>query len=157
MFSLICAWINGWVNNREAGDLRRHRTHHDVTLMLCLKTFRRVPEPRRYGTMLSTSDQYRRGSSGFTGRGAINFPSKAGNAVTPKDIVEIDLNQTTREHCTDNSTVYLPVCSGQQQRKIKPPQYWPFERGINRSTMVSPYKWTIIRKAYRCRAVSFEQ
>ena len=20
MFSLICAWINGWVNNREAGD-----------------------------------------------------------------------------------------------------------------------------------------
>ena len=30
---LICAWINGWVNNREAGDLRRHRTHYDVTVM----------------------------------------------------------------------------------------------------------------------------
>ena len=27
MFSLICVWINGWVNNREAGDLRRHRAH----------------------------------------------------------------------------------------------------------------------------------
>ena len=26
-------WINSWVNNREAGDLRRHRAHHDVTLM----------------------------------------------------------------------------------------------------------------------------
>ena len=25
MFSLICVWINGWVNNREAGDLRRYR------------------------------------------------------------------------------------------------------------------------------------
>ena len=25
MFSLICAWINGWVNNCEAGDLRRQR------------------------------------------------------------------------------------------------------------------------------------
>ena len=25
MFSLICAWINRWVNNRETGDLRRHR------------------------------------------------------------------------------------------------------------------------------------
>ena len=25
MFSLICARINGWINNREAGDLRRHR------------------------------------------------------------------------------------------------------------------------------------
>ena len=23
----------GWVNNGEAGDLRRHRTHHDVTVM----------------------------------------------------------------------------------------------------------------------------
>ena len=33
-FSLICAWINGWVNNREAGDLGRHRTHYDVTEML---------------------------------------------------------------------------------------------------------------------------
>ena len=29
-FSLICAWINVWVNNREAGDLRRHRAHYDV-------------------------------------------------------------------------------------------------------------------------------
>ena len=33
MFSLICAWMNGWVNNREAGDLRRHRAHYDVTVM----------------------------------------------------------------------------------------------------------------------------
>ena len=33
IFSLICAWINGWVNNREAGDLRRHRAHYDVTVM----------------------------------------------------------------------------------------------------------------------------
>ena len=33
MFSLICARINGWVNNREAGDLRRHRGHYDVNVM----------------------------------------------------------------------------------------------------------------------------
>ena len=33
MFSLMCAWINGWVNNREAGDLRCHRVHCDVTVM----------------------------------------------------------------------------------------------------------------------------
>ena len=30
----ICAWINGRVNNREAGDLRRHRAHYDATVML---------------------------------------------------------------------------------------------------------------------------
>ena len=33
MFSLICSWINGWVNNHEAGDLRRHRAHYDVTVI----------------------------------------------------------------------------------------------------------------------------
>ena len=32
-FLLICVWINGWVNNRKAGDLRRHRRHYDVTVM----------------------------------------------------------------------------------------------------------------------------
>ena len=34
MFSLICVWINGLVNNREAGDLRRHRAHYDVSVMI---------------------------------------------------------------------------------------------------------------------------
>ena len=34
MFSLICAWINLWVNNREAGDLRRYRAHYDVIVMI---------------------------------------------------------------------------------------------------------------------------
>ena len=34
MFSLICAWINEWVNNREAGDLRLHRGHYDVNVMV---------------------------------------------------------------------------------------------------------------------------
>ena len=34
MFSLICAWIKGWVNNREAGDLRHHRVHYDVIVMV---------------------------------------------------------------------------------------------------------------------------
>ena len=34
MFSLICVWINDWVNNREAGDLRRCRVHYDVIVMI---------------------------------------------------------------------------------------------------------------------------
>ena len=33
MFSLICAWVNGWVKNHEAGDLRRSSSHYDVTVM----------------------------------------------------------------------------------------------------------------------------
>ena len=33
MLSFICAWINGWINNRKAGDLRCYRAHCDVTVM----------------------------------------------------------------------------------------------------------------------------
>ena len=36
MFCLICIWINGWVNNSEAGDLRCHCTHYDVIIMVRL-------------------------------------------------------------------------------------------------------------------------
>ena len=34
MFSLICVWINNWVNNRETGDLRRYRATYDVIVMI---------------------------------------------------------------------------------------------------------------------------
>ena len=33
MFSLICGWMNSWVNNHEAGDLTHIRAHYDVTVM----------------------------------------------------------------------------------------------------------------------------
>ena len=33
MFALICTWTNSWANNRDAGDLRGHRSHYDVTVM----------------------------------------------------------------------------------------------------------------------------
>ena len=39
MFTLICARINGWVNNRKAGDLRRLRAHYDVIVMRRVKIY----------------------------------------------------------------------------------------------------------------------
>ena len=33
MFTFICVWIN----NREAGDLRRYRDHYDITLMSSMR------------------------------------------------------------------------------------------------------------------------
>ena len=33
IFSLICAWTNGWSHNGDAGDLKRHCAHDDVTVM----------------------------------------------------------------------------------------------------------------------------
>ena len=44
VFSLICVWVSGWVNSREAGDLRRYRAHYDVTAMcLYLTTAKHSP------------------------------------------------------------------------------------------------------------------
>ena len=34
IFSLICAWINTWVNNHEPGDLRCHRPHYYVIVTI---------------------------------------------------------------------------------------------------------------------------
>ena len=57
MFSLICVWINDWVNNREAGDLRRYRGQYDVTVMTFAKTliWRVTPSPQ------ATSSRKRKG------------------------------------------------------------------------------------------------
>ena len=50
MFSLICAWINGWLNNREAGDLRRHRAHYNVTVLY--QELMRFQNPIKMGVTL---------------------------------------------------------------------------------------------------------
>ena len=42
IFSLVCAWTNGWANNRDARDLRRPRAHNDVTVM-SMSSRRRIP------------------------------------------------------------------------------------------------------------------
>ena len=34
---LMCVWIYGYVNNREAGDLRHYRAHYDVSVMVLLE------------------------------------------------------------------------------------------------------------------------
>ena len=43
MFSLICVWTNGWVNNRGAGDLRRYRDHYDVIVMYSFMVWKQFP------------------------------------------------------------------------------------------------------------------
>ena len=63
MFSLICVWINGRVNNREAGDLRRYRDHYDVIVtivqavlgvLLCYVWLAALRYCSRTGTNIST-------------------------------------------------------------------------------------------------------
>ena len=52
MFSFISAWINGWVNNHEAGNSRRHRANYDGIAMahllrvaLAVQATSSTPEP----------------------------------------------------------------------------------------------------------------
>ena len=49
MLSLICVWINGWVNNRKAGDLRRYRAYYDV-IVISQQRKRRFHEYTAYFT-----------------------------------------------------------------------------------------------------------
>ena len=55
MFFFICIWINGWVNNREAGDFRHYGAHYDITLIMLWEVLRRKsfskssPCPRQRG------------------------------------------------------------------------------------------------------------
>ena len=51
MFSSICAWINNWANNREAGDLRRHRGHYDVIVMIGYKLNAHIHMNKYFQTM----------------------------------------------------------------------------------------------------------
>ena len=53
MFPLICTRINGWVNNGEAGDMRRYRAHYDVTVMKL--TF---DERQKYPSVAATDENY---------------------------------------------------------------------------------------------------
>ena len=57
-------WIKGWVNSREAGDLRRHRAHYDVIVMTaasliylvfwCISAWRRVSGCKWESAVIST-------------------------------------------------------------------------------------------------------
>ena len=57
MFSWIWAWTNGWVNNRHAGDLRHHRAHYDVTIMIVTVPSWSSEALRRQKTMLVICSQ----------------------------------------------------------------------------------------------------
>ena len=43
MFSFTCAWIYGWKSNRKAVDFRRHRAHHEATVMKIQNGFQLQP------------------------------------------------------------------------------------------------------------------
>ena len=132
MFSLICVWINGCVDNREAGDLRRHRAHYDVIVMMVLfwyeqKLFLRLPYP------LCPLSIYGWARSQPTNQDVTSFFSRC--AILH------------RAHGQKTDPAYLPVPCWitrlvyDDVMKWKHfSRYWPFVRGIHRRPVNSPHK-----------------
>ena len=57
-FFYICAWINDWVNNGEACDLRRHSPHYDVTVMVFQKEGSQLHAPSHCRKMMKIGIYY---------------------------------------------------------------------------------------------------
>ena len=56
MFSLICARIYGWIHTLEADDLRRHRYHYDIIVMLLQRRMSfMASQIRTYSSLSSTA------------------------------------------------------------------------------------------------------
>ena len=62
MSSLICALTNDGANNRNAGDLRRHRAHYDVIVMLCNDS---VLSARKFKNVAGIAHTHSQGHQGF--------------------------------------------------------------------------------------------
>ena len=71
MFSLICTWTNGWINNRDADDLRRHRAHYDVTEMYTTILFRSTGSTEN----LNCTNQHGPIQQGINNRPLVGYPN----------------------------------------------------------------------------------
>ena len=176
MFSLICAWTNGWVNNRDAGDFRRHRDHYGFPVM-----------NKKTSTLRNTGPLW--GNSPVSG----GFPSQRANIfritdplweeftghrrVTRSFDVFFDLRlnkrlskQSRRRWFQTQSRSLWRHCN--EQENINAPQYWPFVREFtsdrwipltkghrwpvvslrkgHRRLVDSPHKLLVMRKAFPC-------
>ena len=154
MFSLICAWMNGWVNNREAGDLRRPRTHFDVTVMLATL---QEPTSRLHGyiyftvfflfftskKLLENFFHYFDFFVKIGWRNLVRTPSPSGALQwrhDRRDSVSNHQPRLFRRRSKKTSKLRVTgLCAGNSQWKHFL-CYWPFVRGILQSPVVSPHK-----------------
>ena len=161
-FSLICVWINDWVNNREAGDLRCHRGHYDVNVMcdyffpswyrfdehfaMFLWKFQwsnfykilhmpRKLHVRNFVVILRSKKQSQQNGFFYL---CFNYGEK---------LHYIDLIMgAVASQITSLTIVYSTVYSGADQRKHQSSASLAFVRGIHRWPVNSPHKWPVTRR-----------
>ena len=123
IFFFICAWINGWVNNPEAGDLRRHRAHCDVRVMVS----QLHPD---YQHASSTTDTWCQSISS----GTIHYDDVIMSAIASQ--------------ITSLTIVYSTVYPDVDQSKHQSSASLAFVWGIHRGPVNSPHKWPVTRKMF---------
>ena len=152
MLSSICAWINGWVNNRDAGDLRRHRAHYDVTVM-CNYILTRV-----YTLIVSNALEldYRTLFAEILYYFILDLHCCVWNLWSTLMQVEWEQHRAYQNWCFSNhytdvtmdsiasqitslTIVYSAVYSGADQRKHQSSASLAFLRGIHRGPVNSPH------------------
>ena len=123
--SLICAWSNGWANNRDTGDLKRHRAHYVATVMIWqLEAY------------------------------ILKFESNFGSCMGPDwafyssfhygDVIM----STIGSQITSLASVYSIVYSDADQRIHQSSASLAFVRGIHRGPVNSSHKWPVTRKMF---------
>ena len=116
IFSLIWAWSNGWVNNRDAGELRRHPAHYDVTndtwMNLMIKMMMMM-------MMMMINDH------------------KSWLLRCNKWWYQFWCFDKFCSICLSVPFCYSVICNDDAIKWKHFPRYWPFVRGIHRSPMFS--------------------
>ena len=101
MIPLIRAWINGWVNAREAGDLKRHRAHYDVSVM----------ESKRYRWLLDCLKGLVMWTFGvFWGVSPVH--SKRMSVASKRSNCTIALSYPWWRHSIETFSTLLAICVG---------------------------------------------
>ena len=145
MFSLICVWINDWVNNREAGDLRRYLAHYDVIVMeeywlraICVKNFHIAAKfDRRQGSTAAAEPSLSLLLTTLTVCPILYLFHNSDVIMSPM-----------ASQITSLTIVCSTVYSVADQRKHQSSASLAFVRGIHRWPVNSPHKWPVTRKMF---------
>ena len=111
MFSLISVWTNGWVNNCEAGDLRLHCGHYDVTVMMSISLwFIFSTQPTIYHSFALNTQASGRCGSNFQ-KGMSKF-SNSYQEKCPENLLSNYLRVSGECQMPSGSLIVSKHCSG---------------------------------------------
>ena len=134
IFSLICPWTNGWANNRDAGDLRRHQTHCDVIVMYFPDTSELLVEDVHVPKSAMLGEE---------NKGFYYLMSE----LPQERLCIANIDAAAAEWMFEETRAYA-VYSGADQRKHQSSASLAFVQGIQRWPVNSPHKWLVTRKMF---------